>query len=179
MYSTKLASLKRACRDSNAAGAWQRCRLQYVVRPLREPVKLQQLLARGAPRVTADSLFICFPHETFCQPDPLRPYEKKCNITNACISNVLTDSTVVSLGTVGDRKLDQRLVCRSVLCIWFKSRLDSLWIFHRFPQPLKLKAKLGHRIQHDGFLTNPYQLFIHQWSYHRCYETGATISVLK
>jgi len=118
--------VKPSCRDANAASAVQCCRFQSVVRPVGKSVKLQQLLGRGAPRVTADSLFICFPHETFCQPDPLRRYEKQCNITNACISNVLTDSTVVSLSTVGDRKLDQRLVWRFVLCTWFKSRLDCL-----------------------------------------------------
>ena len=142
-------------------------------------MKLLQLLGRGAPPVTADSLFICFPHETFCQPDPLRRYEKKCNITNACISNVLTDSTVVSLGTVGDRKLDQRLVCRFVLCTWFISRLDCLWIFYRFPQPLKEKTELGHRIHHNGFLTSPYQLIFHHLSCHRCYKAAATIILLK
>ena len=93
--------------------------------------------------------------------------------------NVLTDSTVVSLGTVGDRKLDQRLVCSFVLCTWFKSLLDYLWIFHRFPQPLKGKAELGHRIHHNGFRTNPYQLIFHQLSCHRCYKTGVTIILLK
>ena len=142
-------------------------------------MKLLQLLGRGAPPVTADSLFICFPHETFCQPDPLRRYEKKCNITNACISNVLTDSTVVSLGTVGDRKLDQRFVCGFVLCTWLISPLDCLSIFHHFPQPLKEKTELGHRIHHNGFLTSPYQLIFHQLSCHRCYKAAATIILLK
>ena len=90
-----------------------------------------------------------------------------------------TDSTVVSLSTVGDRKLDQRLVWRFVLCTWFKSRLDCLWIFRRFPQPLKEKAPLDHRIHHNGFPTNTYQLIFHQLSCHRCCKTGATIILLK
>ena len=34
----------------------QCCRFQYVVRPVGKSRKLQQLLGRGAPRVTADSL---------------------------------------------------------------------------------------------------------------------------
>jgi hypothetical protein len=69
--------------------------------------RVAAMLGRGA-HVTADSLFICFPHETDCQRDPLSRYEKKCNITNACISNILTDSTV---GVSGYR-LRQRLCQR-------------------------------------------------------------------
>jgi hypothetical protein len=48
----------------------------------------------GGARITADSIFICFSHGTNCQLALLWRYEKKCDITDACISNIVTDSAV-------------------------------------------------------------------------------------
>jgi hypothetical protein len=78
--------------------------------------------------VTADTLLIPFPHETDCQAEPVWRYEKECNITNACISNILTDSAV---GVSGYRPRENMPTvwnppCHSGIILFSKTNTDVL-----------------------------------------------------